>query len=77
MRCFFFGIYTLLGLSLNIVLGEVGLFDLGHAGFYAIGAYTTGILNTTLHIPDYPAAARQRAHGGIVCLPGLFSHYPS
>jgi branched-chain amino acid transport system permease protein len=28
-------------LSLNIVLGEVGLFDLGHAAFYAIGAYTT------------------------------------
>ncbi|HOO89877.1 MAG TPA: hypothetical protein PLA74_03550, partial [Syntrophales bacterium] len=32
---FFFGIYALLGLSLNVVLGEVGLFDLGHAGFYA------------------------------------------
>jgi len=48
---FFFGIYALLGLSLNIVLGEVGLFDLGHAGFYAIGAYTTAILNTTFHIP--------------------------
>jgi len=48
---FFFGVYALLGLSLNIVLGEVGLFDLGHAGFYAIGAYTTAILNTTFHIP--------------------------
>jgi len=48
---FYFGIYTLLGLSLNIVLGEVGLFDLGHMGFYAIGAYTTAILNTVLHIP--------------------------
>ncbi len=48
---FFFGIYALLGLSLNIVLGEVGLFDLGHAGFYAIGAYTTAILNTKLGIP--------------------------
>lgn len=48
---FFFGIYALLGLSLNIVLGEVGLFDLGHAGFYAIGAYTTGILNTMFGIP--------------------------
>jgi len=48
---FFFGIYALLGLSLNVVLGEVGLFDLGHAGFYAIGAYTTAILNTTLGIP--------------------------
>ena len=48
---FFFGIYALLGLSLNIVLGEVGLFDLGHAGFYAIGAYTTAILNTKFGIP--------------------------
>jgi len=48
---FFFGIYVLLGLSLNIVLGEVGLYDLGHAGFYAIGAYTTAVLNTRFGIP--------------------------
>jgi branched-chain amino acid transport system permease protein len=48
---FFFGIYTLLGLSLNVVLGEVGLFDLGHMGFAAIGAYTTAILNTSFGIP--------------------------
>lgn len=48
---FFFGIYTLLGLSLNIVLGEVGLFDLGHMAFAAIGAYTTAILNTGFGIP--------------------------
>ena len=48
---FFVGIYALLGLSLNIVLGEVGLFDLGHTAFYAIGAYVTAILNTTLHVP--------------------------
>ncbi len=48
---FFFGIYVLLGLSLNIVLEEVGLYDLGHAGFYAIGAYATAILNTRFGIP--------------------------
>jgi len=48
---FYFGIYALLGLSLNIVLGEVGLFDLGHTAFYAIGAYATAILNTRFHIP--------------------------
>ena len=48
---FFFGIYALLGLSLNVVLGEVGLFDLGHMGFMAIGAYTTAILNTNFSIP--------------------------
>ncbi|HCU21560.1 MAG TPA: branched-chain amino acid ABC transporter permease, partial [Candidatus Atribacteria bacterium] len=48
---FFVGIYALLGLSLNVVLGEVGLFDLGHTAFYAIGAYTTAILNTQFNIP--------------------------
>ena len=48
---FFVGIYVLLGLSLNIILGEVGLFNLGHAAFYAIGAYTTGILYTRFQIP--------------------------
>jgi branched-chain amino acid transport system permease protein len=48
---FYVGIYALLGLSLNIVLGEVGLFDLGHTAFYAIGAYVTAILNTRFHVP--------------------------
>lgn len=48
---FFFGLYALLGLSLNVVLGEVGLYDLGHAGFFAIGAYTTAILNTRAGLP--------------------------
>ena len=48
---FYFGIYTLLGLSLNIVLGEVGLFDLGHMGFVAIGAYVTAIFNTKYGVP--------------------------
>lgn len=48
---FFMGVYALLGLSLNIVLGEVGLFDLGHTAFYAIGAYVTAIFNTSLHVP--------------------------
>src|SRR5574338_734951 len=48
---FFVGIYVLLGLSLNIILGEVGLFNLGHAAFYAIGAYTTAILYNLFDIP--------------------------
>ena len=41
----FWGIYVLLGLSLNIIVGEVGLFDMGHMAFFAIGAYTTAILS--------------------------------
>ena len=38
------GIYVVLGLSLNLINGFTGLFSLGHAGFMAIGAYTTALL---------------------------------
>ncbi|MDY7042130.1 MAG: branched-chain amino acid ABC transporter permease [Chloroflexota bacterium] len=49
----FFFIYALLGLSLNIILGYAGLFQLGHAAFYAVGAYTTAILSTHFDIPIF------------------------
>jgi len=45
------GIYIMLGLSLNIIVGYAGLFQLGHAAFYALGAYTAAILNLRLGIP--------------------------
>lgn len=45
------GIYTILALSLNLIVGHAGLFNLGHAAFYAVGAYTAAILNTVYHIP--------------------------
>lgn len=45
------GIYILLGLSLNIIVGYAGLFQLGHAAFYGIGAYTAAILNLHFGIP--------------------------
>ena len=38
------GIYVLLGLGLNIVVGFAGLLDLGYVAFFAIGAYTVGLL---------------------------------
>ncbi len=42
---------TLLSLSLNVILGQAGIFNMGHAAFYAIGAYVTAILNTRYGIP--------------------------
>jgi len=72
---FFFGIYALLGLSLNVVLGEVGLFDLGHMGFMAIGAYTTAILNTNFSIPII--IANKWFGSSRICLPGLLPNYTS
>lgn len=37
------GIYALLALSLNLIWGGVGLVNLGLAGFFAVGAYTSAI----------------------------------
>lgn len=42
-------IYTVLGLSMNLINGFTGLFSLGHAGFMAIGAYTTAILTLSVN----------------------------
>jgi branched-chain amino acid transport system permease protein len=41
------GIYVLLALGLNIVVGQAGLLDLGYVAFYAVGAYTTAKLTVT------------------------------
>jgi branched-chain amino acid transport system permease protein len=53
------GIYVLLALGLNIVVGQAGLLDLGYVAFYAVGAYTTAKLTL-------PAA-----HGGAGWQPWL------
>ncbi len=37
-------LYTVLALGLNVVVGYAGLLDLGYAAFFAVGAYTVGIL---------------------------------
>ncbi len=40
----FVGIFVILGLGLNVVVGFAGLLDLGYVAFFAAGAYTMGIL---------------------------------
>jgi len=39
-------IYVMLGWGLNVVVGLAGLLDLGHAAFYAVGAYAYALLST-------------------------------
>ena len=41
----------MLALSLTLVTGTAGQTSLGHAGFLAIGAYTSAILTQRLHVP--------------------------
>jgi len=47
--------YATLALGLNIVVGFAGLLDLGYAAFFAIGAYTYGILSSYQLMPPWGA----------------------
>lgn len=47
------GIYAALALSLNVILGQAGMFHMGHTAFFAMGAYTTAILNTVYKWPIF------------------------
>lgn len=40
------GMFVLMALGLNIVVGKSGLLDLGYIAFFAIGAYSQAILST-------------------------------
>lgn len=44
------GMFILLSLGLNIVVGKSGLLDLGFVAFFAIGAYTMGVLGTRTNL---------------------------
>ncbi len=45
------GFYSILVLGLNLLMGYAGQVSLGHAAFYGISAYTTGILTGTYNWP--------------------------
>ena len=40
------GLFLLMGLGLNIVVGLAGLLDLGYVAFFAVGAYTVAVLTS-------------------------------
>src|SRR5258705_4236701 len=42
------GVNIILAVSLNLINGYTGQFSLGHAGFMAVGAYTTGAITMFL-----------------------------
>jgi branched-chain amino acid transport system permease protein len=51
----FIGIYTLLVVGLNLLLGYAGQISLGHAAFFGLGAYTSGILTATYGVNPWLA----------------------
>ncbi|MFH1115991.1 MAG: branched-chain amino acid ABC transporter permease [Pseudomonadota bacterium] len=52
----FTAIFSIISTGLCLLLGFAGQISLGHAAFYGIGAYTSGILTTQLGISPWTAA---------------------
>lgn len=69
------GIYIILALGLNVIVGFTGLLHLGFAAFYAIGAYSYALLNTKAGLGFWyalPACAGLAALSGVViALPAI------
>lgn len=59
------GIYMILAVSLNVVTGYLGQLPLGHAGFMAVGAYTSAIIMTRIPLPGEVAFALSAIAGGL------------
>lgn len=72
------GLYTLMGLGLNLEVGFAGLLDLGFVAFFAIGAYTVGLLTTSssLAIANFSFWTALPIAVGVTLLAGVFFGLP-
>jgi len=68
------GLTTIVGVGLNVLLGMTGQISLGHAAFYAIGAYVVAILTTKL---DWPFWAALPLAGVVACVAGVLLAIPA
>ena len=67
-------IFILLALGLNVIVGYVGLLNLGYAAFFAVGAYVYALLNIHAHAPFWvglPIAM------GVCALVGVILAFPA
>jgi branched-chain amino acid transport system permease protein len=69
------GIFALVAIGLNMLTGFSGQISLGHAGFFAIGAYASALLTQRLGLPFWLAIAIGGAGatliGALIALPAL------
>ncbi|MNS64962.1 Lipopolysaccharide export system ATP-binding protein LptB [compost metagenome] len=79
-------IYTILVVSLDLVVGYIGDISIGHAGLFAIGAYAMGILSAPHNMntdgsmtffAEWPFWASMLVAMGLTALVGFFLSFPS
>src|SRR5262249_3135527 len=76
-------LWALFATSLNLLVGYTGLVSFGHAAYFGIGAYTTGILMKKLAVPfvlAFPAAGIGAGVAallfGVFCVPLAKIYFP-
>jgi len=62
------GLWAILTLAVALMIGQAGQFSFGHAAFYGIGAYATGLLALKAHVPTFVALVAGAAVAGAVAL---------
>lgn len=60
------GIYAIMALGMNVIWGMAGLINLGLVGFFAVGAYASGLLTLKLGWPIVAGVAAGAASASIV-----------
>ncbi|KYG63873.1 hypothetical protein AZI86_13725 [Bdellovibrio bacteriovorus] len=79
-------IYTILVVSLDLVVGYIGDISIGHAGLFAIGAYAMAVLSapasmntdgSLTHFYEWPFWASLLVAIGLTALVGFFLSFPS
>ncbi len=73
------GFFALMALGLNVVIGYAGLLDLGYVAFFAVGAYTMGVLTSPISPTWDPMLTWWQAFPivlGMAAVAGLFVGTP-
>ncbi len=65
------GVFVLLAMGLNVVVGLAGLLDLGYAAFFAIGAYTYAYSNSPYSHLDLPFLPMLIVGAGVAAIFGI------
>lgn len=68
------GIFIILALGLNVIVGFAGILHLGYAAPYAIGAYAYALLNIHWHVPFWPGLLLSSS---IAALFGMLFAFPA
>lgn len=71
------GIYILLALGLNVVVGLSGLLDLGYAAFFAIGAYTYAFAASPFYHNEFPFWPMLLVGAGMAAIFGIMLGAPT